>query len=223
VFAAKVSSFEMGRYFSVYYPLMLPLPLAWAGQEKLVRLRWWRRLALASGVFTLVCLATSRQRPPWPAAAVFSWFNDYKGEGSGALTRLQEGFGFSAYHREQIGRLLEKVPEGEAVLGYAAQASDQEVDLWQPWGRRRAVRVSFHDARSELIRQGVRYVMVDHTALKRDKAVFIEPGAYPGEKDPPIGIEVWARHLDAEVVREISVRLGRTGPPVHWYLLRLRD
>ena len=60
------------RLIAPYYPLLLPLLLAGAGQSQIVRRRWWRALTGGVLLLALVVLILTPDRPLWPAQTILS-------------------------------------------------------------------------------------------------------------------------------------------------------
>ena len=202
VLMSQMPLWQVGRYFSAYYPLMLPLLFLGSGHERLVRRRWWRLLALLVVVTVIPLVVLSRSRPLWPVESVLTRL-EKTFPNSTAVRKAHLTFAFSAGFNRTLQPLLDLLPAGEKTIGYAAAATSRETSLWRPFGQRRVERVNQADPPESLAARGLRFVFVELDAP--------EPSAIPN----------WCQRYHARIIGQASYRTAPEAPEQNVYLADL--
>lgn len=205
-FMAKVGSYENARQLAPYYVFFFPVFLAAAGHERLVRQRWWRRLAGAVMVVTILMVWTARATPLFPAQTVFGWLHERHPKSTALAHALAS---FSSQNDVKIRRYAfhDQLPREEKVVGYYSAAfCEAEFGFWQPFGIRRVERIAPDDTRDYINSLHIHYIILDDETLRvlgrtRDE---------------------WLRENDCELVAQTVFNIRWGVPPVHLYLTRLR-
>ena len=193
VLLSRTGMWQTGRYFSAYYPLMLPLLLLSPGHALLARRRLWQILCLltVAGVIPLVIL--SRQRPLWPAETVLARL-DSVFPNSALVRKARATFAFSAGYTRLLAPLTDALPAGEALLGYASGPSSNETGLWRPFGSRRILRVARADTPAAVRARGIRFVVVEPDALDAG------------------GVDQWTQRFGGRVTAQVRYRVEPEAP-----------
>jgi hypothetical protein len=162
VFMAKVGEAQNARHLAGYYIFLFPMLLAGAGHEKLVRKMWWQRTALLCMSFSVGLLAINTTRPLFPALTIIRHLAADDPH-SKMIKTLEDAYQ-APRAVENAGRLInENVPRDSFIIGYAAAGNAQlEPALWWPFGARRVERVLKTDSSAQLIKQGIRYVVIEN-------------------------------------------------------------
>jgi len=202
VLMSQMPLWQVGRYFSAYYPLMLPLLFLGSGHERLVRRRWWRALALLVVATVIPLVVLSRSRPLWPVETVLTRLEKTFPH-STAVRKAHLTFAFSAGFNRTLQPLLDLLPAGEKTIGYAAAATSRETSLWRPFGQRRVERVNQADPPESLAARGLRFVFVELDAP--------EPSAIPN----------WCQRYHARIIGQASYRTAPEAPEQNVYLADL--
>ena len=204
VFCVKSGMTNGARLISPYYPLMLPLLLAGAGQAELVRRRWWR--ALAGGVVGLasIVLVVTPGRPLWPAQTVLSRALGLP-SGGRLVARALKVYAVYAGRSDPLAAVRALLPADLQVVGFMADGDDIDISLWRPYFQRRVLHVLLSDSAAELRRRGLRYVVVG--------------GAYLGSQHT--SFEEWRQRVGAELVGAATATLKVAEGPQSWYLARV--
>ena len=202
VLMTQMALWQVGRYFSAYYPLLLPLLLLSPRHELLTRRPWWRALALLVVASVIPLVILSRSRPLWPVDTVLSRL-EHSFPNSGAVHKARLTFAFSAGFNRTLQPLLDLLPAGEQRIGYAAAATSHETSLWRPFGQRRVLRVRQTDAPETLSAWGLRFVFVELDA------------------DEPETIQAWCRRYQSRVRGQAAYRTEPEAPEQYVYLVEL--
>jgi len=207
VFMAKVGTFENARQLAPYYVLLFPVLLVLPGHVRLVRQRWWRRLAWAVSVATAVVIFSSRTCPLFPAQTIFGWLHETYPQ-SPAIDHL---FGsYSCYNAALIERhsFQADLPADEKVLGYYnSLLGGAEPGHWQPFGIRRVERIVKGDTVAYIRSRGIRYIMVDDQELKTSHQ----------------SLSNWLDEHEAELISHVAMTIQYGHPPEILYLVCLRS
>lgn len=204
-FMAKVGTYENARQLAPYYVFFFPVLLASSGQARVVRERWWRRLAVLVALVTVLMVVTARGTPLFPAQTLFGWLHE-KYPQSEALHHVLVSF--SSQNAVQIQRHVfqSELPPEEKVIGYySGLYSGAEPGLWQPFGIRRVERILPGDTPAQIRSLDIHFMVVDELALNITHQ--------------PLGD--WLREYDGELVAQVVFDIRWGAPPYHVYLVRL--
>lgn len=160
VLMSRTGMWQVGRYFSAYYPLLLPLLLTSPAHAVLARQRWWRTLCLLVVASVIPLVVLSRQRPVWPVETVLSRL-EKTFPGSQAVHKARVTFAFSAGFNRVLQPLLDLLPPDEKLLGYASGPSSNETALWRPFGSRRVLRIMKSDPPEALRAGHLRFIVLE--------------------------------------------------------------
>jgi hypothetical protein len=221
VFFTKIGINQIPRYVAPFYPLLFPTFLSGPGQSVLVRRKAWRVLAYLVLACTIALLALSRQRPIWPADAMTSLLIQ-KFPNKPALEKVRNAYTFAHHLRSDMAGIEEKIPASERIVGYAVRFGDKEPWLWKPLWSRRVERILNNDSAALVRRKGIRYVLVDPTALI-NLGDFVIVNEIPSAGTLTMTIEQWMKRYNAELVLAQQIRGTPDAPPTECYLVRLKD
>ena len=205
-FMAKSALAQFARYCAPFYPFLLPLVLAREGNSTLIRQRWWRVVAYGSVALTIALLATSRQRPAWPAVAVTNRLKE-KFPNSGLVTKIQNSFTFSKQGSKWLAQVRALIPDSEKRVGYAANVGFKERTLWQAVPDRKVFRINVEDTTDYVANLGVDYVLVEPSAVLET----------PGKS-----IASWLEKYPGRILGTIESRTEPDNPPDLAYVIRLK-
>jgi len=205
VFMAKVGTYQNARQMAPYYVLLFPPILAGSRQVWLTRRRWWRYLALTVMLVTVAFLGFVRGRAILPASTAVALQEKY------AHSRWVSVFADYYSARASVLAQRDFLNDSEAadapLVGYATTAGAAEPGWWVPFGRRRVERVLAGDPPAKLRADGLRYVVVEDTALK----------------SAGLTIEQWEALYRGDPIKDMAVTRDPGTPFGHLYLVRLRD
>lgn len=177
VFCAKVGTWANARQLAAYYPLLLLPLLAAPGQRALVRRPIWPYLALIVMGSAVFWLGRTVRAAPLLAGSAPAW------------------------HRSLSKSLL---PRNGSRIAYATTWGQYEIGLLLPIGETRIHRVGPRETAAEVRALGLRYLVVDSSALARAAA----------------SIEVFAREWGGEIIATENCAMV-SGAPEPVYLLDL--
>ena len=203
VFMAKVTSFESARQLSPYYPFLVVPVLAQSVMVVLVRRCWWRRLAQAGQVVSVLILVFAPVRPLWPAGTVFQRLTA-RYPHSTELARLQSLYSAPEIYHDIRVVFAQTLPAGEPVIGYGTDIRVFEPGLWVPF-QRRVERLRPEDGRFYLDSMGIRYVVLDENFLKFTGCTLTQ----------------WMEKNDARLTDKVGLYGGWQRPPEYIYLVCL--
>jgi hypothetical protein len=205
VFMAKVGTYENARQLAPYYVFLLPIFLIAPGHARVVRERWWRRLAGIVMLVTVMMVVTSRSCPLFPAQTLFGWLHE-KHPQSQVLAHVLVSFSSQNDVRIQRNCFQADLLPAEKVIGYYSIANcGAEPGLWLPWGVRRVERILPDDSREYVRSLNIHYVVVDEQALDITRQTIGD----------------WLRGHDGELVSQVVFNLRWGHPPMHLYLVRV--
>jgi hypothetical protein len=207
LFLAKVGTYENARQFAPYYPFLFPSFLALRGEAWLVRRIWWQRLGLAIMFFTALLLVISRGRPLFPAQTIFDGLKSHY-PNSHFVNRIAFAFDVRSAFGDDFKRWIDlNLPPEERVVGFGSVSCTLEPQIWLPFGHRAVARISPQDTAADLRGRGLHDVLVDENYLSVVN----------------LGIDEWAKRMEAERVGEFEYQLVANQPPEKIYLVRLRE
>ncbi len=188
----------VSREIAPYYALVLPILLANAGQERLVRRRWWRVTALSIFPIAAGLLIVSPARPLLPAQSILEKL-------SHVPARVREVYSVYRTRPNAFAPALAALPPGVEVLG-ATLYDDPEASLWQPFGSRRIEHVCPQDTAADLKARGVEYILVRNEMFGK---------WFSGS------LADWLKKMNAQVIQTIPLNLRASSGPLDWYLIKL--
>ena len=193
------------RLIAPYYPLLLPLLLAGAGQRQVVRRIWWRVLVGVVLLLALVVLILSPDRPLWPARTILS-ASLARHPDQRLIARALKVYTVYSERSDPLAGVRELLPQDTKVVGFIGTGDDCDISLWRPFGKRRVEHFLLTDP-PEQIRQRVEYVVLGGFNLE--------------------GHNVTHRRLAATVWRGTRCRTNATlkvaEGPQSWYVVRFKQ
>jgi hypothetical protein len=205
-FMAKVGICQNARYLASYYPFLLVAFLHFAGQRVIIQRRWWRFIAVIVSLMSVGLLIVSRQRPLWPARTVLTALHEKSPQRHGIQTVL-DSYTFYDQYLACFLSLARQIPPDEQSIGYAAKVGADEATFWKPYGHRSVQRVVLTDSLDSVRSRGIRYIVIDPTALD----------------GPPISFDEWNKRYGSEIVSTSTFRPEPVLPPETVYLVRLPE
>ncbi len=201
---ANSNAINISRVIAPYYILTIPFFLVNPAHERLVTRRWWRTLVFIVFAIAATLLIVSPPRPLFPVGILLEKIHAKAGQHP-AIARVEEVY--SVYHNRWDGfaPVREALPVDWKVLGLVTY-DDPETSLWRPFGTRRIEHVRPEDTAADLKARGVEYVL-----LKMDGF----------EQWFGCSADDWAKRMNAEIVRVISLNLRASAGPRDWYLVKL--
>jgi hypothetical protein len=192
------------RLIAPYYPLLLPLLLAGAGQSQIIRRGWWR--AMVGGVLflALVVLIVSPDRPLWPAKTILSKALARHPDQRSAARALKVYTVYSE-RSDPLAGVRALVPPDIRVVGFIGTEDDTDISLWRPFGERRVEHFLLTDP-PEQIRQHVQYVVLGGYNLKEHQTT----------------LDAWLQSSGAELVATTNATLKVAEGPQPWYVVRFK-
>jgi len=191
------------RLISPYYPLLLPLLIAGAGQTEIVRTRWWRAFVwiVLCVAFPVVILVPGR--PLWPARTVLSKVAALK-PGNRSISRALEVYTVYRERPDPMASLRELLPKGLPVVGFLGAADEIEISFWRPYGQRRVKHVQAAEPVADIRQRGIQYAAVSQACLTA----------------AGMTLEEWRKRTGAELIATANITLTVAEGPRPWHLVR---
>ena len=204
-FCAKSAMNTPARLIAPYYPLLLPLLLAGAGQSQIVRRGWWR--ALVAGVLSLalVVLALSPDRPLWPARTVLSRLAAQH-PNSHLISRALDVYTVYAGRSDPLADVRALLPPGARTVGFIAGPDDSDISLWLPLGSRRVEHFLLSDPPGQIRQQHIEYAVVGGATLQSRGTT----------------LDDWLQKTGAELVASTNATLKVSEGPQPWHVVRFK-
>jgi hypothetical protein len=203
-FCAKSAMNTPARLIAPYYPLLLPLLLAGAGQSQIVRRGWWRAMVGGVLLLALVVLIVSPDRPLWPAKTILSEALARHPD-QRLLARALKVYGVYSERSDALAGVRALLPPDIKVAGFIGTADDSDISLWRPFGERRVEHFFLTDP-PEQIRQRVQYVVLGGYNLKEHNTT----------------LDAWLQSSGAELVATTNATLKVTEGLQPWYVVRFK-
>jgi hypothetical protein len=192
------------RLISPYYPLLLPLLIVGAGQEEIIRHRWWKVLAGGVMVLAVAVLACVPGRPLWPAQTILSKAVAAHPQ-QRLLVRAQKVYSVYAGRSDPLADVRALLPGNIKVVGFMGTEDDIDISLWWPFGERRVEHFFLTDP-PEQIRQHVQCVVLGGFNLKEHNTT----------------LDAWLQSSGAELVATTNAMLKVAEGPQPWYVVRFK-
>jgi hypothetical protein len=203
-FCAKSAMNTPARLVAPYYPLLLPLLLAGAGQSQIVRRGWWRAMTAGVLLLALVVLIMSPDRPLWPAKTILSEalarYPDQR-----LIARALKVYTVYSERSDPLAGVRALLPPDIKVVGFIGTADDADISLWRPIGERRVEHFFLTDP-PEQIRQRVQYVVVGGYNLKQQNTT----------------VDAWMQSSGVELVATTNATLKVSEELQPWYVVRFK-
>jgi hypothetical protein len=198
----------IARLVLPYYVLLLPLFLAGAGHEQLVRKPWWRAAALAVFVAAFGLVIVSPTRPLF-SIQIFRNF-ERRFPDSKALAQIDKNYSLFRDRPNTFSLAVPMLPQGLKVLGVTTY-NDPQASLWRPYGSRCVEEVCPNDTAVDLRMRGVQYILVRSDMFGKWFSTSLDE---------------WLQTMNANLVRPtpviIRVSSGHgSSVPCNWYLVKL--
>jgi hypothetical protein len=204
VFGMKSGMVTPQRLIAPYYPLLLPLLLAGAGQSQIIRRGWWRMLAGGSLVLALVVLVLSPDRPLWPAKTILSGALARHPD-QRLLARALKVYTVYSGRSDALAGVRALLPPDIKAVGFIGTKDDCDISLWRPFGERRVEHFFLTDP-PELIRRQVQFVIVGGVNLKENDTT----------------LDAWLQFSGTELVATTNATLKVADGLQPWYVVRFK-
>ncbi|MGA2279734.1 MAG: hypothetical protein ABSG80_05470 [Verrucomicrobiota bacterium] len=203
-FCATSAMNSPARLIAPYYPLLLPLLLAGAGQSQIVRRGWWRAMTGGVLLLALVVLILSPDRPLWPAKAILSetWARH---PDQCSLARALKVYTVYSGRSDTLAGVRALLPPDLKVVGFIGTADDCDISLWRPFGGRRVEHFFLTDP-PEQIRQQVQYVVLGGFNLKIHDTT----------------LDAWLQSSGTELVATTNATLKVAEGLQPWYIVKFK-
>jgi hypothetical protein len=192
------------RLLAPYYPLLLPLLLAGAGQSQIIRRGWWRVMVGGVLVLALAVLVLTPDRPLWPAKTILSGAQARHPD-QRLIARALKVYTVYSERSDALAGVRALLPPDIQVVGFIGTKDDCDVSLWRPYGERRVEHFFLTDP-PEQIRRQVRYVVVGGFNLKENNTT----------------LDAWLQSSGAELVATTNATLKVADGPQPWYVVRFK-
>jgi hypothetical protein len=203
VFCLKAQAVaSVTRLLTPYWAVLLVPLLLFGFDESLVRLRWWKRLAVGIFVLAAVPVVLSPSRPLWPAQTILGRLHQSH-PGSALITRAQTVYAVYAQRSEAFAPLVAALPPDATLLGMVT-FDDPEASLWWPPGSRRIEHVTPADDLQYLQAHGIKYIIAPAECLAL---------TWP--------VESVIQKYHAGVVARVPLLLRVEAGVVDWYILKV--
>ncbi len=204
-FCAKSAMNTPARLIAPYYPLLLPLLLAGAGQSQIVRRRWWRMLAGGVVLLSFLVLALSPDRPLWPAQQTLSRLAA-RGPGSHLISRALDVYTVYSQRSDPLASVRPLLPPNLQIVGFVSGPDDPDISLWRPFGSRRVEHFLLTDPPERFRSEHVEYAVVSGMNL----------GAHG------LTVQDWLQKSGAELVATTRATLKVSVGPEPWFIVRFK-
>ncbi|MGB7746441.1 MAG: hypothetical protein WBN75_04060 [Verrucomicrobiia bacterium] len=203
-YCAKAGMATPARLIAPYYPLLLLLPLAGAGQSQIVRRGWWRAMAGGVVFLALIVLVLSPDRPLWPAKTILSEALARHPD-QRLIARALKVYAVYSERSDPLAGVRVLLPPDIKVVGFIGNADDCDISLWRPFGKRQVEHFFLADP-PELIRQRVQYVVLGGYNLKQQNTT----------------LDAWLQQSGAELVATTNATLKVSEGLQPWYVVRFK-
>ncbi len=204
-YCAKAGMATPARLVAPYYPLLLPLLLAGAGQSQIVRRAWWRSLAGGVLFLALVVLVLSPDRPLWPAQTILSGLAA-RHPNQHLISRALDVYTVYAKRSDPLADVRRLLPPKIKVVGFIGAADDCDISLWLPLGSRRVEHFLLSDPPERFRQEQIEYVVVGGLNLQLCGTT----------------LDAWRQKTGAELVASTSATLKLSEGPQAWHVVRFK-
>jgi hypothetical protein len=170
-FMSMLGSLSAARLFLPYSFPIVAFGLWLRDSSRLVRTRAWRFAALASATVTLIVVIVSPSRPLFPVKLTLRAVSSFVP--SSVINRATTVYDTYAHRADAFAEIRKDLEKDDQVLGLVSSGNDLETSLWLPIGSRRLVHVLPQTTTEELIKMGVRKVLVSQRAMQSMPATSV--------------------------------------------------
>ncbi len=204
-FSMKSGIVTPDRLIAPYYPLLLPLLLAGAGQSQIVRRRWWRALAGGAVILALVVLALSPDRPLWPAQTVLSRLAARHPDRP-LISRALKVYAIYAKRSDPLSDVRDLLPKDVAAVGFIGAEDDCDISFWLPLGSRRVEHFVLSDPPERFRQAGIEYAVVGGLNLQLRGTT----------------LDAWLQKTGAQLIAATNATLKVSEGPQPWFVVRFK-
>jgi hypothetical protein len=193
------------RLIAPYYPLLLPLLLAGAGQSQIVRRRWWRALAGGALVLAFVVLILTPDRPLWPAQTILSGLAA-RHPNQHLISRALDVYTVYAKRSDPLADVRALLPKDAQTVGFIGAEDDCDISLWLPLWSRRVEHFRLSDPPERFRQARVEYAVVGGLNLQLRGTT----------------LDAWLQKTGAEVVASTNATQKVSEGPQAWHMVRFK-
>jgi hypothetical protein len=193
------------RLIAPYYPLLLPLLLAGAGQSQIVRRHWWRALVAVVLAMAFIVLILTPDRPLWPARTILSGLAA-RHPNRHLIARALDVYTVYAKRSDPLADVRPLLPPNLKAVGFIGAEDDCDISLWLPLGSRRVEHFLLSDPPERFRQQQIEYVVVGGLNLQLRGTTF----------------DAWRQKTGAEVVASTNATQKVSEGPQAWYVVRFK-
>jgi hypothetical protein len=204
-FCMKSGMVTPDRLIAPYYPLLLPLLLAGAGQSQIVSRAWWR--ALTGGVLflALVVLILTPDRPLWPAQTILSGLAA-RHPNSHLIARALDVYTVYAKRADPLAGVRALLRPEVRAVGFIGAEDDCDISLWLPLGSRRVEHFLLSDPPERFRQKQIEYVVLGGLNLQLRGTT----------------LDAWLQATGAEVVASTNATQKVSEGPQQWFVVRFK-
>lgn len=206
VYLASMGLSALGRLTAPFYFFIVGFWLLLPCHAAVIRRWWWRALAVGSLLLALLVLVITPPRPLWPAETILNEVVK-GGRASRAVALAAETYTVNRARPDALAPLRAAIPSGETRVGMIT-ADDPETSLWRPFGTRKIYHVVSADTSADLLRHGVKYIVIN-------------PGTFKQNFDLPF--EQWLTRMNAELVATIPLTIKASIGSRDWRIVALKS
>jgi hypothetical protein len=205
-YCAKAGMATPARLIAPYYPLLLPLLLAGAGQSQIVRRGWWRAMAGGVLLLALIVLILSPDRPLWPAKTILSEALARHPD-QRLIARSLKVYTIYSERSDPLAGVRALLPPDIKIIGFIGTADDCDISLWRPFGERHVEHFFLTDSTAQIQQRGIQYVVVGGFNLKEHNTT----------------LDAWLQQSGAELVAATNATLKVAEGLQPWYIVRFKQ
>jgi hypothetical protein len=204
-FCVKSGMVTPDRLIAPYYPLLLPLLLAGAGQSQIVRRVWWRALTGGVLILAFVVLILTPDRPLWPAQTILSGLAA-RHPNQHLISRALDVYTVYAKRSDPLADVRALLPPDVKAVGFIGAEDDCDISLWLPLGSRRVEHFLLSDPPERFRERKIQYVAVGGLNLQLRGTT----------------LDAWLQKSGAELVASTNATLKVSEGPQAWHVVRFK-
>ena len=194
-----------GRLIAPYYPLLLPLLLASAGQSHIVRRCWWRALTGGVLILAFIVLILTPDRPLWPARTILSGLAA-RHPNQHLTSRALEVYTVYATRSDPLADVRALLRPDIQAVGFIGAEDDCDISLWLPLGSRRVEHFLLSDPPERFRQEHIEYVVVGGLNLQLRGMT----------------LDAWLQKTGTEPVASTNATLKVSEGPQQWFVVRFK-
>ena len=204
-FCMKSGMVTPDRLIAPYYPLLLPLLLAGAGQSQIVRRCWWRALVAGVLLLAFAVLILTPDRPLWPAQTILTKLAA-RHPNQHLISRALDVYTVYARRSDPLADVRALLPKDIKAVGFIGAEDDCDISLWLPLGSRRVEHFLLSDPPERFRQEHIEYAVVGGLNLRLRGT----------------NLDDWRQRTGAEVIASTNATLKVSEGPQAWYVVRLK-